>query len=61
MCERSEEGEEKGSVRRSVHWGSQPWILRLILHAAALEADRPILLFRDWRKAACLKRNASVW
>ena len=40
---------------------TQPWISRLMLNAAALEAARPILLFRDWRKAARLKRNASVW
>ena len=41
----------------------QPWILRtgLILNAATLEAARPILLFSDWRKAARLKRNASVY
>jgi hypothetical protein len=39
----------------------QPWILRLILNAAALEAARPVLLFSDWRKAARFKRNASVW
>ena len=61
---KGEEGEEKGSVRRSVHWGchdATTWMLRLILNAAALEAARPILLFRDWRKAARLKRNASVW
>ena len=40
---------------------SQPWIFRLILNAAALEAGRPILIFIDWRKVALLKRNASVW
>ena len=39
---------------------TQPWISRLMLNAAALEAARPILLFRDWRKAAPLKQNASV-
>jgi len=38
----------------------QPWILRLILNAAAFEAARPIVLFRDCRNAVRLKRNASV-
>jgi hypothetical protein len=37
----------------------QPWTLRLILNAAALEAARPILLFSDWRKRVSSLTNCS--
>jgi hypothetical protein len=35
--------------------------LRLILNAAALAAASPTLLFSDWKNAARLDRNESVW
>jgi len=73
MCERRR-GRRRGALEGACTGADtmpQPWILRLILNAAALEAARP-MFFRDWRKAADrirgyqtdafrLKRNASVW
>jgi hypothetical protein len=49
LCERRR-GRRRGA-REGACTGAatmpQPWILRLILNAAALEAAKPILLFRD--------------
>jgi hypothetical protein len=48
---RKKEGEKKGGVRGSVHWGcyyDTDMTKRLILNAATLTAASQTLLFNNW-------------